>query len=225
MITTVDLFCFTCKNIFTRRKSQVDKKHGDKYFCSEKCYYLSKKLKLINKRFGRLRIVDIADKKNNRLNVFKCVCDCGQVKNVVGADLTRGHTTSCGCYREEKRKIAKGESGFNNAYYNYKSNAKNRGLIFEISREDFRNLTQSKCHYCGSLPSNVSYKRNNDSEESFEHGKYVYNGIDRVDSKRGYTVDNCVPCCGQCNLSKSDYSKEEFLSWVERVYRHSIDKL
>jgi hypothetical protein len=30
-------------------------------------------------------------------------------------------------------------------------------------------------------------------------------GLDRIDSKKGYTKDNCVPCCGFCNNLKAWY--------------------
>jgi 5-methylcytosine-specific restriction endonuclease McrA len=37
-------------------------------------------------------------------------------------------------------------------------------------------------------------------------------GIDRVDNSIGYTPDNCVPCCTQCNRIKLDHlTYEEML--------------
>lgn len=48
----------------------------------------------------------------------------------------------------------------------------------------------------------------------------LYNGIDRVDSSLGYTVDNVVPCCKLCNQAKNNLSKQEFVDWVKRVYDH-----
>lgn len=50
---------------------------------------------------------------------------------------------------------------------------------------------------------------------------FVRNGIDRVDSAQGYVLTNVVPCCKQCNRAKSDLSREEFLTWVERVHAHN----
>jgi hypothetical protein len=43
-------------------------------------------------------------------------------------------------------------------------------------------------------------------------------GIDRVDSNKGYTIDNCVPCCKTCNLAKAELSQRDFLDWVRKVY-------
>lgn len=30
-------------------------------------------------------------------------------------------------------------------------------------------------------------------------------GLDRLDSDRGYVLDNVVPCCGTCNMAKGVY--------------------
>ena len=44
------------------------------------------------------------------------------------------------------------------------------------------------------------------------------NGIDRLDSAFGYTLENCVPCCKYCNTAKNTMLVSDFLSWVSRVY-------
>lgn len=38
----------------------------------------------------------------------------------------------------------------------------------------------------------------------------------------GYQMENVVPCCITCNNAKRTLSLPEFMAWVERVYRHSI---
>lgn len=49
------------------------------------------------------------------------------------------------------------------------------------------------------------------------NGFYVFNGLDRVDNKVGYTLDNVVPACKICNHAKVDMSYDEFMEWVARV--------
>lgn len=55
---------------------------------------------LIGKRFGRLIVTDLANKKSGHLR-WKCVCICGEKRIVFGNNLTRGHAVSCGCIRIE----------------------------------------------------------------------------------------------------------------------------
>jgi hypothetical protein len=56
------------------------------------------------------------------------------------------------------------------------------------------------------------------------NGDYVYNGIDRLDSSRGYEMGNVVPCCKQCNWAKNDIPYDEFLDWIKRVHRNLIEE-
>jgi hypothetical protein len=40
---------------------------------------------------------------------------------------------------------------------------------------------------------------------------------DRVDSTRGYEVDNVVSCCRTCNIAKHDMPYGAFVAWAMRV--------
>jgi hypothetical protein len=42
--------------------------------------------------------------------------------------------------------------------------------------------------------------------------------LDRIDSSKGHVDENCVACCFQCNIAKLDYSLEEFLIHIEKMY-------
>lgn len=52
---------------------------------------------LVNMRFGRLLVTEKSQIKNK----WECLCDCGKIKVVLGANLIAGHTKSCGCLRNE----------------------------------------------------------------------------------------------------------------------------
>lgn len=113
------------------------------------------------------------------------------------------------------RALPYGLANFNRLYGQYRKRARAHNFEFSLTKEEFRNLNQKECFYCGKKPSQVFYNKGS-------NGDYVYNGIDRVDSKKGYVLDNCVPCCSKCNYGKLYQSKQEFLDWVLKVYNHSI---
>lgn len=46
-------------------------------------------------------------------------------------------------------------------------------------------------------------------------------GIDRVDATKNYAPENCKPCCTLCNYMKKDWSLEEFLAHVTRIFLHT----
>ncbi len=73
----------------------------------------------------------------------------------------------------------------------YKHAARKRGLDFSLTFEKFNELIHQDCHYCG---------RGNPTK-----------GVDRKDNLKGYTLQNAVPCCWDCNNAKGKHSKPEFI--------------
>ena len=58
------------------------------------------------KKFGRITILERIERPNrftsaSGLTYWLGECECGDVGDYVGGDLTRGHTKSCGCMRNE----------------------------------------------------------------------------------------------------------------------------
>jgi len=65
---------------------------------------------LIGQKFGRLTVIERADDyvgpSGTRATKYRCLCECGNMVDVVGASLTIGYTNSCGClHREVVRKF------------------------------------------------------------------------------------------------------------------------
>ena len=57
---------------------------------------------ITNQRFGKLIAVRPLDKRGpNGGVVWECKCDCGNITTSTMSNLKRGHTTSCGCYKQE----------------------------------------------------------------------------------------------------------------------------
>jgi hypothetical protein len=56
---------------------------------------------LTDKKFGRLYVKKRAGTNSSKKPLWECECDCGNVKNIIGAALVNGTTQSCGCLRKE----------------------------------------------------------------------------------------------------------------------------
>jgi 5-methylcytosine-specific restriction endonuclease McrA len=102
-------------------------------------------------------------------------------------------------------------------YAGYRASAKKRGYDFDLSFEAFQTLARQHCFYCNAPPGNTGAQKS-------AHSKYAYSGIDRVDNSQGYTTDNCVASCKDCNLAKNNKPQSYFLNWVQRVSRHMENK-
>lgn len=176
---------------------------------------------LTGRRFGRLIVIEFAGKNDYGNYVWKCRCDCGNEKIIYKGNLLKnpGGTKSCGCLQKEiisKRQRKNYNDGIINVLFGeYKKSARKRNLKFELSREEFIEMTSSSCYYCGALPSKIRTVKGC-------IGKYIYNGIDRINNLEGYIHGNCVPCCLKCNSSKRTQTKEEFLSWILSIYNKHL---
>lgn len=124
-------------------------------------------------------------------------------------------------YEEEKELPyhLSSQVAFTNLYHKYKTNAKFRKMAFKLTKEQFRKLTSSKCFYCGILPNYLfnplSYKGKPISKKS-----YIYNGVDRINPKKGYIISNCVSCCSICNKMKSTLDLNVFQEKIKEIYQH-----
>jgi 5-methylcytosine-specific restriction endonuclease McrA len=76
-------------------------------------------------------------------------------------------------------------------YKNYVRMCRRRNVFWELTIEEFGRITKQACTYCKKPPAQKSRS-------------YVYNGIDRVDPKQGYLLDNSVAACGECNFIKGN---------------------
>lgn len=56
---------------------------------------------IVGKRYGKLIVVSLSEKKRGRLYLWQCKCDCGNTTFVDKYKLTTAHTLSCGCLRKE----------------------------------------------------------------------------------------------------------------------------
>lgn len=81
-------------------------------------------------------------------------------------------------------------------YKTFQNGAWDRGHDFNISVEEFEKICEKQCYYCGS----------NDNI-----------GMDRLDNKQDYMLDNVVPCCGKCNIMKSKYTENDFIEHINKI--------
>ena len=146
-------------------------------------------------------------------------CDCGENCIKVIDKVTSGYSKSCGCKSlRGKVSIKKNtESSFNAVYHRYKTTSKIRGISFDLSKDEFKTITSKNCHYCGVEPLQASKYTNIPKETVI----YFYNGIDRMDNKAGYNLENSKPCCFVCNRSKRDMNYADFLAYIQRLKNYN----
>jgi len=96
----------------------------------------------------------------------------------------------------------------NQIYTKHVCNTHKRGLRSELTRAEYIELSRDHCIFCGTLGSNT-----------IKVGKnyLTYNGIDRIDSNKGYLHGNVQTCCKLCNRMKSDLPQDIFLAHIAKI--------
>lgn len=95
-------------------------------------------------------------------------------------------------------------TNLNRAFYCCQRDAKIRDIEFHLTKDEFMEIIKENCVYCGDI-----------SEEK------QFNGVDRVDSKGHYTIDNCVSACTLCNYLKHAMPVDLFFQRIEHILTHS----
>jgi len=166
---------------------------------------------LTGRVFGRLTVEAESGKTNNGNYKWQCKCACGNMTLVASHQLVNGRTRSCGCLRTELNSgsnshyYTKGETGtITQVFKRYMKGAIKRQLVFDLTLEEFTSLSGADCVYCGDPP-------------SIGCEGVVRNGVDRVDSSKGYVQGNVVSCCKTCNIMKHKFTAKQFIDKAIQV--------
>lgn len=56
------------------------------------------RINMVGKKYGKLTITkELPERNKNGHIMYECKCDCGNVKNILGASIRDGKSKSCGC--------------------------------------------------------------------------------------------------------------------------------
>jgi len=173
--------------------------------------------------FGKLKARSVMPGRYGSRKVVKwrCECSCGEWCVVAAHHLIHGHTRSCGCLHKIKNRR---DALFVREYKKisrYTSKKECGGEV--ISFALFKNLVLLPCEYCGALLSkNIpDYSNNEKMSDIVIH----INGIDRIDSSKGYVEGNVVPCCAACNRAKMDGDVQNFEEHLDKLARYQLSNM
>lgn len=191
-------------------------------------------------KINKLTILEL----NN--NIAKCLCDCGNIKNIKYNLILSGKSKSC----KQCPKSNLSNKTFNYLYVNnYDFNLKKwkctcicNKVIYVLSKSLKNNNTKScGCIRKPKVKNPNLYKKvfsrysdgNLTIKDFLELSKlnchycnsvpnnnykgFVYSGLDRINSNLPHNKKNIVPCCILCNRFKSNLSIDNFKLWINSI--------
>ncbi len=175
---------------------------------------------LSGQRFGRLIAITYDhDKRSGSGGIlWNCLCDCGNDSVVRSNELVSGNTQSCGCLRLERVSEKNRKRPFESLYNTIIRHARKRGIDEILSYDEFVLLTEiTECYYCNKPIIWIKYGAGGLKEK-----RMMYN-LDRVDNNKGYSLNNVVVCCGECNRGKGNqYTQGEWACMAKALQEYRI---
>lgn len=168
-------------------------------------------------KYNQLTVLEEVKHKNRLM--YKVQCDCGRIDIKRKDWVISGRTTSCkNCASKRtaakyppptNRKGCEGLSGTH--FLSIKNGALRRNLSFDLTPEFLWKLYQDQNGMCAltNLPIILVNKIKNQNVD----WDIITASLDRIDSSKGYEVDNVQWVHKEINRLKNNYSLEELLYW------------
>lgn len=175
--------------------------------------------------YGHLLVTEMKqDLERNPKGQYFAVCKCllcgKEDFSTLPYNLKRGRTTSCGCRRDQYEKMR----GENHAQYtgykeirgkkwsDYQNKAQKRGLVFDLDIQKAWELYETQDRKCAltGLP--------------LQHHHYNGGGtasLDRINSTKGYTLENVQWVHKDVNKMKMDFPQDRFLEICQLVSKRA----
>ena len=181
---------------------------------------------IIGRQVGILT-VDSYDGSEKRINgrrsverhFYLCSCECGGTIRVIRGNLVSEHTGSCGCLKARKQNNSKGWTGHGDVsgrvWNRVLRKAKERDLKVQVTISEVWKKFQDQDGRCALTGWHISLKsiKGRYSEQTAS--------LDRIDSSRGYTLDNVQWIHKDVNWMKNRFSEDRFLEVCKAVVKHA----
>lgn len=171
-----------------------------------------------NKKFGKLKAITLA-RKNGKHRYWNCVCDCGVKKVVAQTSLINSGVKSCGCSKQIKQSANKGWKGCGKIsggrWAGIKWKAQNRGIAFNVTIEQAWSLFEKQQGKCALTKIDLVFPSKN------RLTKEGTASLDRIDSSKGYTLENLQWVHKDINWIKNKLTQQRFIELCKSVAQHN----
>ena len=171
---------------------------------------------ITNLRVGMLLVLEPCG--INKYLKWKCRCDCGKIKDIHAKHLISGIINSCGCIRNRPAKNRKGYGDISGSFFReIQRSAQKRNISFNITPQQIWELFVKQdaiCALSGLKITLIPNKKKKDKQTA---------SLDRIDSSKGYDIDNVQWVHKDINLIKRQYKQEYFLLLVRNIYHYKCN--
>jgi len=198
------------------------------FSCSEAC--VSKKMKLfgltrkfedkyIGNTYGKLTPIARVGKDKHGHMLLKCVCQCGEEYVGTAVNITNDNTSSCGCEAHKSGKdhyLFKGYEEIKMTYWcTVIRGARDRDIKMDLNIKDAWDLFIKQGRRCALTGQIIHFANTN------KNLKIGTCSLDRIDSTKGYYLENVQWVHKTVNHMKWILSQEEFIEICTKVANYA----
>ena len=215
-----ECFC-ECGKTITIKASYL--RHQDKKSCGCEEGRGNRDRCQVGEKYGMLTVIKSWSEKfehhKSKEKVCECRCDCGKVITVRARYFRKGHKSSCGCLRNaanSQHHAWKGHGEISMTQWGviFKgSKRRGRKLEFDITIEQGWDLFLAQNRKCAISGVDIQFSYRNIKYKPEENTA----SLDRIDSSKGYTIDNIQWVHKEVNIMKMAMSQELFLKWCATI--------
>lgn len=179
---------------------------------------MKKEFDLLGKVFHDWTVLQLSEYKSSsdRDRYWDCRCKCGIQKPVRACYLKNGQSKRCVDCAHEKQ-IIRGREIPLGYWSSLKNNASKRSIEFNITKENVIFALKNQSNKCALSGLPVKFA---DTASDHLRGETTAS-VDRIDSSKGYFVNNIQIVHKTINYMKHTLTQEEFLFFCESVINNN----
>ena len=173
-------------------------------------------------KFGKYTVVtgNIVKGNNNGESKVECLCECGVTNTVSCLTLIKGVSNGCMQCTHNKTGVKhhsyKGYKEIPGSWFSRYSKTKKRK--FTITIKDVYKLWIKQNKKCALSGLDIDFENTNRQK----HDLICTASLDRINSKKDYTLDNIQLVHKDINMIKKEYSQDYFIILCQLVAKNSI---
>ena len=176
----------------------------------------------IGKKYNWLTIIDTEYSEMYKTWCAKCICDCGQETIETLRRLKNGEKKTCGnenCEHHKELRRINGTltttTGYENilgsAWASWRLGAKARNIDFLITIEEAWKIFKKQNEKCALSGLDLKFRKGKNRIQTAS--------LDRIDSSKPYTIENCQWVHKEINRMKGCLSEKDFLNYCENIVK------
>jgi hypothetical protein len=175
---------------------------------------------LLNVKRNKLTVIEIIPPKYDQPrhwdNVYKvvCKCDCGKYRTYQARYFNKSLSISCGCdksyYEKTSGKHSPKFTGYKEISGTYWKRLKNRNKQVDITIEQAWNVYEKQSRRCALSGLLITFSKKTKGTDGTA-------SLDRIDSSKGYTIDNVQWVHKDINRMKSNFNERYFIEICRKV--------